>query len=99
MSLACTVLLALLPAMHSSEGTVTTDAYAFKMPWQLSGPVKDACVSVENVHDRHAEMAEVLSELVAQPFFRIFKVNLARECRCRTVAVGRAAQLAGGAPT
>ena len=64
-------------------GLETTDAYGFQMPWELSGPVEDACVSVEDVRRGQAELGEILSELVSQPFFRIFKVSSRRPSRRR----------------
>eukprot|EP01047_Picozoa_sp_COSAG01_P057105 COSAG01_NODE_6562_length_3608_cov_4.538900_1_plen_314_part_00 len=64
-------------------GLETTDAYGFQMPWELSGPVEDACVSVEDVRRGQAELGEILSELVSQPFFRIFKVSSGRPSRRR----------------
>ena len=53
-----------------------------RMPWDIEGKVDDCCCDASFVveHSRSGGVDAVLSELIGQPFFRIFKVNLEREC-------------------
>ena len=59
-----------------------------KMPWDIEGQVDDCCCDASFVveHSRSGGVDAVLSELIRQPFFRIFKVNLQRECQFAGIA-------------
>lgn len=61
---------------------------AIKMPWDIEGKVDDCCCDASFVveHSRSGGVDAVLSELIRQPFFRIFKVNLQRECQFAGIA-------------
>ena len=61
---------------------------AIKMPWDIEGKVDDCCCDASFVveHSKSGGVDAVLSELTMQPFFRIFKVNLQRECQFAGIA-------------
>jgi len=76
---------------HRAQRQAKVEAWGattLRMPWEIEGKVDDCCCDASFVveHSRSGGVDAVLSELMRQPFFGIFKVNLQRQCQFAGIA-------------